>query len=403
MQQPSIGSDAMTGPLALGDRIGPYEATGLLGSGGTATVYRAQHSTLGSVHALKVLTLDRPSLRLRTLNEGRVQATMRHPNLVAVTEIVHDPQGAPALVMEYVPGPSLGQLLAHHRPRLAEVDLLVRGILRGMAAAHDRGVVHRDLKPSNVLLSIVDGRLVPKITDFGLVKLFEGPGSGTLTQAGQPMGTPAYMPPEQFRDASQADKRADVWALGVLMYELCAGKLPFDDETQARLLDPATATTFAPSFVEVPGLPQRMVRAIAGALHIDPAYRFADARALAEAWCGGISDDQVWASFDREPSWNPATLAVAMSLQADDPDTRIRPVSPPMPLPPTEIAPLRPQPPGAVAQLSVAVAFGAAMLATICIAGLIGAAIGLAVWAPAAGPEAWRPVADQRAQQIPHR
>ncbi len=302
-----------SGALPRGALVDRYEVLGLLGMGGMARVYRVRHRQLGSLHALKVLALDRPGLRRRALQEGRLQATLRHPHVVAVTDIVTT-AGAPALVLEYVAGPSLDRLLQARSLRCEEVDALARGVLRGVAHAHAHQVVHRDLKPANILLELVDDTLVPRVTDFGLAKLLallpsEPGGMGTI--AGTTMGTPPYMAPEQALDASEVDARADVWALGVVLLEML-------------LLEPMTLDRWPPArLVELPGdVPARMRRAIEAALSPDPAQRPADAAALLDLWTDGQPD--MGAGSAR---CSAATLAAAFALRPQLRDVGARSVS----------------------------------------------------------------------------
>ena len=155
------------GGLSSGQSIeGRYTVLRLLGAGGMARVYQVRHAELGSLHALKVLRVSSPEIRERLRQEGRVQSRVRHPNIVAVTDVV-SVQGAPGLVMEYIGGPSLRDLLDASRLDHRQADGLARGILDGVEAAHRAGLIHRDLKPGNVLLDPVGDRLVPRITDFG--------------------------------------------------------------------------------------------------------------------------------------------------------------------------------------------------------------------------------------------
>ena len=139
--------------LPVGTQLGRYTIEGLLGQGGMAAVYKVRHDQLNTLQALKMLTVPGRNIRKRLVQEGRVQAALRHPNIVSVMDIIeHDHQ--PGLVMEYVDGPTLEQLLQARELAWYEVDHLARGILRGVKAAHNEGLIHRDLKPANVLIAV---------------------------------------------------------------------------------------------------------------------------------------------------------------------------------------------------------------------------------------------------------
>jgi len=253
-----------------------------LGRGGMATVYRVQHTSLGTIHALKVLDVHSADIRDRMLLEGRIQANLQHVNIVAVTDVV-DVDGAPGLIMEFIDGAPLDAFLAGHRPSPEQIDGLARGILTGVAAAHDRGLVHRDLKPGNVLLEVVNDTLVPKITDFGLAKVLQAKRGAHATRTGVAMGSPAYMAPEQIHDSSNVDHRADIWSLGVLLYELVTGRRPFAGTSPVSVLDEIRAEALTPPSA-IATVPQRMERAIMGALVIDPDQRIASCSELLEIW-----------------------------------------------------------------------------------------------------------------------
>ncbi|MCA9493822.1 MAG: serine/threonine protein kinase, partial [Myxococcales bacterium] len=208
--------------LRSGDVIAQYTVESLLGQGGMAVVYKVRHNTLESHHAMKLLTVQGRSISQRLVQEGRVQARLRHPNIVAVTDYVeHD--GRPGLVMEYVDGPSLQEWLAKHgRPDPEVAEQWFRAVVGAVAHAHAQGLVHRDLKPGNVLLQPVGDELVPKVADFGIAKVLvdDGVASAVSTRTGLPMGSPPYMAPEQIRSAKDVDRRADVFSLGCILYEL---------------------------------------------------------------------------------------------------------------------------------------------------------------------------------------
>ncbi len=267
-------------PLRPGEVVERYEVESVLGEGGMAAVYRVRHRTLGTEHALKVLTSVGVAARERLLLEGRAQARLRHPNLVAVTDVLNV-NGAPGLLMEYVPAPTLQMLLLRGALPLPEALRLFRAMVAGVRHAHAAGFVHRDLKPSNVLLSRDDeGRWVPRVADFGIAKSLDDPpesrGAG-LTRTGMAMGTPRYMAPEQFRDARSVDRRADVYSLGCILLELLTGvpAFPYDDMMEVYAAAAAGEHTPIPR-----GLPPSVVATLEGCLQPDPAARLPDCDAV---------------------------------------------------------------------------------------------------------------------------
>ncbi len=268
-----------------GHPIERFEVIGLLGEGATAQVYRVRHRALGTEHALKLLTATRSGLRSRLLQEGQVQARLRHDNLVAVTDIIeHD--GRAGLVMEYISGSSLEAAL--HRHGRMDVDAamaLFLPILSAVEAAHDAGILHRDLKPANILLADTPEGVVPKVTDFGIAKVLNdsSPGQRGQTRVGLAMGTPGYMAPEQWADSSSVDARADIFSLGVVLYELLTGQLPFTGSTSLDLLGATMAGTPAPLAAVAPATPAPIAAAIERALMPDPSARFSDIAAFREA------------------------------------------------------------------------------------------------------------------------
>ena len=270
--------------LRTGMEVDRFVIEATLGEGGMATVYRVRHRELGTVHALKLLHLTHPSLRERLLDEGRVQATL-HPNVLAVTDVL-DLHGAPALVMEYVHGPSLESLVgAGLRLPLEAVELLVPGILAGVHAAHQTQAVHRDLKPGNILLQLQDGRVVPKVADFGLVKVL-GEHARMRTASGATMGTPHYMSPEQIRSSREVDGRTDVFALGAVLYELVTGRRTFPNENPLAVIADIAAGNYAPIREVAPEAPDRIVAAIERALQVDAEARWRNCAALWACWAG---------------------------------------------------------------------------------------------------------------------
>jgi serine/threonine-protein kinase len=267
--------------LSSGDTIDRFEVQRLLGEGGIAQVYLVRHRRLGSQHALKLLTLDRKGLADRLILEGQIQAQLRHPNVVSVTDVVEH-KGRTGLLMEYVAGQSLEHWLAKHGALPGDQALrMLAQILSGVAAAHVAGVLHRDLKPANILLSETPLGVVPKVTDFGIAKLFSGDRSGGATRQGSAMGTPGYMAPEQIEDSANVDARADIFALGAIGYELITG---FPALRRHSLLETFTATAqgdYRP-LQTTPELPRSVVDAIHRALSPAPQARQESVRQLAD-------------------------------------------------------------------------------------------------------------------------
>ncbi len=278
--------------LSTGAIVDRYAIEGKLGSGGMATVYRVRHTELGSLHAMKLLHVTSPAVKQRLRREGQLQASLRHPNIVTVTDIVML-DGDPGLVMEYVDGPTLEQFLTMHRPNHAQLDALVEGMIRGVAAAHAMGMVHRDLKPANILLARGPQGPIPKIADFGLAKaLGETDGGGSLTRSGQAMGTPYYMAPEQAIDAKNVGAKVDVWALGAILYEMATGRRAFEGEHLPSIFHRVMQASFDPLQTAAPDLPPRMRAAIEGALKAEADERIPDCETLLQTWFSGVPSAQ---------------------------------------------------------------------------------------------------------------
>lgn len=208
-----------------------YVILSSIGSGAMGTVYKARHKHLGRELAVKMLRADAAhdeNSRKRFELEAKSASTLAHPNLVSVSDYGFLPDGMPFLVMDYVEGNSLATVLKEEK-QLSDERLLniLTQICCGLSHAHQKGIVHRDLKPSNILLTTnEDGHPdCVKVVDFGLAKPIVG-GDQDLTHTGQIFGTPLYMSPEQCQ-GKRLDGRADIYAIGCLMYRMVAGKLPF--------------------------------------------------------------------------------------------------------------------------------------------------------------------------------
>ncbi|MFT5682234.1 MAG: hypothetical protein ACI8RZ_003152 [Myxococcota bacterium] len=266
---------------------GRYMVDSHLGAGGMATVWRVLHLRLDAWYAIKILALPHDFLKARLLQEGQLQGRVQHRNVVAVTDLL-DLGGQPALVMEYVEGPTLADFLRAGRPTVVEIEQIVRGLLAGAGAAHEAGLVHRDLKPANVLLATEDGQIIPKIADFGIARLLspDDPTSPGLTRTGALMGTPSYMSPEQIRDARAIDYRADIWALGCILHEIITGRRALDGADNGEILTAVlTGAIVLPGPGEHDG-PDSWVAAVTAALKVSREDRPDSCADLLALWEG---------------------------------------------------------------------------------------------------------------------
>lgn len=217
----------------LPQMFGRYRVVQRLGQGGMGSVFLAEDTRLGRKVALKMPTFgpgDSTEFRLRFEQEARAAATLEHPSLCRVYD-VGEVDGHPYLTMEYIEGASLARVIASQGGTLppATAAAIVARLALGLQEAHSRKVIHRDLKPSNVMIRSTGGKSEPVIVDFGLARLLVegGPETPKLTRTGHAMGTLAYMSPEQLRGESDVGPAADIFSLGVILYELLAGEPPF--------------------------------------------------------------------------------------------------------------------------------------------------------------------------------
>lgn len=226
--------------LIPGQCVGNYEVIRLLGEGGASRVYEVRHTVLDSRHALKVLRralLESVQLRQRLLDEARIQAGLRHPNILRVTDVVAEP-GYAGLVVELVDGPSLDGVIGdlEKPPTPTETRAVLLPVLEALEFAHQHGVIHRDVKPSNILLDLGrGGAIVPKVGDFGVAKLC-GPlarpaGSPQLTSTRSVLGTHGFASPEQLRSPRDVDARADVFSLGATAFAFATLRDPFEADS----------------------------------------------------------------------------------------------------------------------------------------------------------------------------
>lgn len=277
-----------------------YELDAEIGRGGMGVVYRARDRRLKRVVAIKVLPPElafRSEIKTRFLREAEMAAQLSHPNIVPIYT-VDESGGLVFFEMAYVSGDNLAKRL-HERGVLPvdEVRRVLRAVADALAYAHERGVVHRDIKPDNILLDAESGR--PMVTDFGIARAVSD-GDSRLTATGMAIGTPAYMSPEQAAGERVIDGRSDIYALGVVAYQMLAGEPPFSATSTPAMLVKHISETPVPITQRRADVPSDLARAVMLMLEKDPANRFPSAGDLVKALDGGAM-----------PAPPPGTLAPA--------------------------------------------------------------------------------------------
>jgi eukaryotic-like serine/threonine-protein kinase len=286
--------------LVIGNRIGPYEIVGVLGAGGMGEVYRARDTRLDRAVAIKVLperVARDPAFRDRFEREARTISRVNDPRICTIHD-VGEAEGVAFIVMELVEGEALRDWIRRHpRPDVASITRIATEVAHALAAAHASGIVHRDIKPDNVMVR-PDGTV--KVLDFGVAKLTarseleEFATRGPDTAPGMVVGTTEYMAPEQAR-GTNVDARADVFSLGVMLYEMLAGQSPFRGATATDTLVAILQHDPPPITVHRPEAATGLSRVVATCLEKSPERRYASGRELAAdldrlAWGGGPGD-----------------------------------------------------------------------------------------------------------------
>ena len=268
--------------FVTGDIVGEYQITSKLGEGGMGVVYGAVHPEIGKRVAIKVLAPHAaayPDLIRRFKEEARAVNKIRHPNIVDIFAFNHLPDGRHYFVMEYLEGESLASRLGRGSIPFGEVRECLAQICDALQAAHDAGVIHRDLKPDNIwLCTPYQGVPRIKLLDFGIAKLND-PIGGNATLIGSSMGTPQYMPPEQGMGRA-IDQRTDIYALGVILYQMFAGTLPFDGETAQEIVFKHVTEVPVPPSSHRPIEPAGMEEIILNCLAKEPSRRPGSVREL---------------------------------------------------------------------------------------------------------------------------
>lgn len=277
-------SDRGAGLVSVGDVLaGKYRVERILGVGGMGMVVAATHLELEHRVAIKFMlpaALESAEAGMRFLREARAAGRLTSEHICRVIDVGRFDSGAPYIVMEHLEGYDLGTLRKRRGPfRIVDaIDYVVQAC-EGLAEAHALGIIHRDLKPDNLFLANrPDGRQIVKVLDFGISKATV---TGITTRTGDVMGSPAYMSPEQMQASRDTDARADVWSLGVVLYQLIGGVLPFSGATLPQLCLAVIDTTPAPLIEIRPDVPIALSNAVMRCLAKEPADRFADVGRLA--------------------------------------------------------------------------------------------------------------------------
>ena len=260
----------------IGTSIGPYKIVAVLGMGGMGEVFEGVDTRLDRQVALKFLSdhyLRDEIARKRFISEARAASRLDHPHIATVYDVSQTDAGRPFIAMQCCLGGTLQDLIYRMPLPISDVVQYVLQIANGLSAAHEAGIIHRDIKPGNLLFTS-SGSI--KIVDFGLARV---EGQESLTQAGKAMGTAAYMAPEQVR-GEELDPRADIWSLGVILYEMLVRQRPFRGDSITAILYSVTEKEPVPISALRPGIPIQLQHIVAKALQKDRELRYPDTQAL---------------------------------------------------------------------------------------------------------------------------
>lgn len=307
-------------------KFGQYRLLHRIGAGGMGEVYKAEHALLKRPCALKLIRPEAgsdPLALARFEREVQASARLAHHNTIEIYDYGHTDDGTFYYVMEYLQGMNLAELIQKSGPLPpGRVIYIFRQVCAGLAEAHSLGLIHRDLKPANVYIARLGGETdVAKILDFGLVKVTQDPHAAALTAELSVSGTPLYMAPEQAMADKSMDARADIYALGAMMYHALTGQPPFEgDSPVAVMLAHAKDPVVPPSQV-VPSIPADLEAVVMRCLAKKAADRYPDVRSLGEALaqCQSAAD---WGPRQADAWWNQAVAVPAeLELEPSAPST----------------------------------------------------------------------------------
>jgi eukaryotic-like serine/threonine-protein kinase len=257
---------------------GRYRVERLLGEGGMGAVYEGRHVVVGKRVAIKILHAEyaaNEEVLKRFYREAQAAAAIGHKNIIDIMDVGATPSNEPYLVMEYLEGEDLESMLSRTGPLKVETACaILEPALLALGAAHDKGIVHRDLKPANIFLCRSDdGHHTVKLIDFGISKFTGGTGSTKLTQTGSLLGTPSYMSPEQARGRMDVDHRTDIYSMGVILYQMLTGALPYHGENYNALLSSLLTEQPRPLRALNPSVPVDVDALVLRELSKDPSER----------------------------------------------------------------------------------------------------------------------------------
>ena len=281
----------------IGQTVSHYRILEQLGGGGMGVVYKAEDTRLKRTVALKFLPPDftrDPEAKERFVNEAQAASALQHTNICVIHDIDETPEGRMFIVMEYYGKETLKKKIDHGPLPLTDAVDIAAQIAGGLARAHAHGIVHRDVKPANIIVTS-DG--IAKILDFGLAKLL---GQMRLTRTGTTLGTVAYMSPEQARGET-VDQRSDIWSLGVVLYEMVAGRLPFRGDFDQGMIYSILNADPEPLSSQRPDLPVLLNSIVTKALQKDPARRYPSFKEMIADLAGlrGVSASRTTATHAR--------------------------------------------------------------------------------------------------------
>ncbi len=345
---------------------GKYEILEKIGSGGMASVYKAKHLAFNEIRAIKIVSsrfIDDEAFLKRFRNEAVITRKLQHPNAVRVDDLDTTDDGRPFMIMEYVRGRDLREVIEKEGPLVVNrVLYLAKQIVSALGAAHALGITHRDIKPDNILLVREgDNPEQVKVLDFGIAKVREGAfdTGSSATKTGVVVGTPQYLSPEQAmgKHGSEIDGRADIYSLGVVLYEMLTGRLPFESDTPVAMLIKHIQVMPVPAHELRPGLaiPKPISMILMKAMQKDPNDRFQTAGEMMDA----LNAPEQWAATakigtDSATGREDATAALGSDFLAN---IKLAPSRVPTPhpsklhepLPPRRVEPPPPPPPPAAA------------------------------------------------------